>query len=85
MREHRRAKWTPLRLEHDYLREHTGIVLMQVQRRVRASQQVRMRRRRRVQQRGTTVSRTRRLCQLAGQLQLQVRGRLRRRWLYLQT
>jgi len=85
MLERRRTKWTPLRREHDYLREHTWIVLVQVQRRVRASQQVRMRGRRRVQQRGTTVSRTRRLCQLAGQLQLQVRGRLRRGWVYLQT
>lgn len=85
MCERRRPERTPLRREHHALREHSRIVLVQVQLRVCASQQVRMRGRGRVQRRGNPVSHTRHLRQLTGQLQLQVRGRIRRGRVHLQT
>lgn len=88
VRQRGRSERTPLRREHHGVREHARIVRVPVQRRIRPSEQLRVRGRGRVQRPGriaVAVSLARHVHQLAGKLQLQVRGRLRGRRLYVQT
>lgn len=81
--EHWRPKRTPLRREHHDLREYARLVRVPMFARIRAPQQLRMCRHWRVCQRGLGVPSARYVHQLAGQLQLQVCGRLRRRRIHL--
>lgn len=81
----RRPKRPSLRRQHHGLREHARVVRVPLQRRVRAAQPVRVRRRRRVRPRGVAVPFARQVHQHARRFQLCVRGRLQRRRIHMPT